>query len=40
MRLARLAVAYLASRPLLTALNVTMLALGVATISFLLLVTH
>jgi putative ABC transport system permease protein len=39
-KLARLALAYLASRPLLTALNVTMLALGVATIAFLLLVTH
>jgi len=38
-RIARLAAAYLASRPLLTALNVTMLALGVATITFLLLVT-
>ncbi|MBL0142822.1 MAG: ABC transporter permease [Betaproteobacteria bacterium] len=32
--------AYLASRPLLTALNATMLALGVATITFLLLVTQ
>ena len=40
MRLARLAAAYLASRPLLTALNVVMLALGVATITFLLLFTH
>jgi putative ABC transport system permease protein len=39
MRIVRLAAAYLASRPLLTALNVTMLALGVATIAFLLLVT-
>jgi len=39
-RVARLAAAYLASRPLLTALNATMLALGVATITFLLLVTH
>lgn len=39
MRIVRLAAAYLASRPLLTALNVTMLALGVATITFLLLVT-
>jgi putative ABC transport system permease protein len=39
-KLARLALAYLASRPLLTALNVAMLALGVATIAFLLLVTH
>jgi putative ABC transport system permease protein len=38
-KLARLAFAYLASRPLLTALNVTMLALGVATITFLLLFT-
>jgi putative ABC transport system permease protein len=36
----RLAAAYLASRPLLTALNAAMLALGVATITFLLLVTH
>ncbi len=35
----RLAAAYLASRPLLTALNATLLALGVATIAFLLLVT-
>ncbi len=40
MRIARLAFAYLASRPLLTALNASMLALGVATIAFLLLVTH
>ena len=40
MKLARLALAYLAGRPLLTALNVTMLALGVGTIAFLLLVTH
>ena len=40
MRIVRLAAAYLASRPLLTALNVAMLALGVATITFLLLVTH
>jgi putative ABC transport system permease protein len=39
-RLARLAAAYLASRPLLTALNVALLALGVATITFLLLFTH
>jgi putative ABC transport system permease protein len=39
-KLARLALAYLAGRPLLTALNVTMLALGVGTIAFLLLVTH
>jgi putative ABC transport system permease protein len=39
-KLARLALAYLAARPLLTALNMTMLALGVATIAFLLLVTH
>jgi putative ABC transport system permease protein len=39
-RIVRLAFAYLASRPLLTALNVSMLALGVATIAFLLLVTH
>jgi putative ABC transport system permease protein len=39
-RIARLALAYLASRPLATALNVAMLALGVATIAFLLLVTH
>ena len=39
MRIVRLAAAYLASRPLLTALNVAMLALGVATIAFLLLVT-
>lgn len=38
--LVRLAAAYLASRPLLTALNVAMLALGVATITFLLLFTH
>jgi len=36
----RLALAYLASRPLLTALNVVTLALGVATIAFLLLFTH
>jgi len=36
----RLAAAYLASRPLLTALNVAMLALGVATLTFLLLFTH
>ena len=36
MRILRLAFAYLASRPLLTALNVAMLALGVATIAFLL----
>jgi putative ABC transport system permease protein len=40
LKLARLALAYLASRPLLTALNVAMLALGVATLAFLLLVTH
>ena len=40
MKLIRLAAAYLASRPLLTALNVAMLALGVATITFLLLFTH
>ncbi len=40
MRIARLAGAYLASRPLLTALNATMLALGVATLVFLLLVSH
>ena len=40
MRILHLAFAYLASRPLLTALNVAMLALGVATISFLLVVTH
>lgn len=39
MRILRLALAYLASRPLLTALHVAMLALGVATIAFLLLVT-
>ena len=39
MRILHLAFAYLASRPLLTALNVAMLALGVATIAFLLLVT-
>jgi putative ABC transport system permease protein len=38
-RILHLAFAYLASRPLLTALNVAMLALGVATIAFLLLVT-
>ncbi len=40
MKLARLALAYLASRPLLTALHVAMLALGVATLVFLLLVSH
>lgn len=40
MRIVRLAAAYLASRPLLTALNVAMLTLGVATITFLLLATH
>lgn len=40
MNLVRLAAAYLASRPLLTALNIAMLALGVATITFLLLFTH
>lgn len=40
MKLARLALAYLASRPLLTALNTLLLALGVATLCFLLLVTH
>lgn len=40
MRIVRLAAAYLASRPLLTALNVAMLALGMATITFLLLFTH
>lgn len=40
MRIVRLAAAYLASRPLLTGLNAAMLALGVATLSFLLLVTH
>ncbi len=40
MRILPLAFAYLASRPLLTALNVAMLAIGVATITFLLLVTH
>ncbi len=39
MSLARLAWAYLASRPLLTALHVVLLSLGVATIVFLLLVT-
>jgi putative ABC transport system permease protein len=38
-RTIRLAAAYLASRPLLTVLHATMLALGVATIAFLLLVT-
>jgi putative ABC transport system permease protein len=38
-RTIRLAAAYLASRPLLTALHATMLALGVGTITFLLLVT-
>ncbi|HQW38577.1 MAG TPA: ABC transporter permease, partial [Usitatibacteraceae bacterium] len=38
MSLFRLALAYLASRPLLSALNAAMLALGVATIAFLLLV--
>ena len=37
MSLFRLALAYLASRPLLSALNAAMLALGVATIAFLLL---
>ncbi len=40
MKLARLALAYLASRPLLTALHVALLALGVATLVFLLLVSH
>ncbi len=40
MTILRLALAYLASRPLLTALNAAMLALGVATIAFLLLATH
>ncbi len=39
MSLARLAWAYLASRPLLTALHLTMLALGVGTMVFLLLAT-
>jgi putative ABC transport system permease protein len=39
-KLLRLALAYLASRPLLTALNVLMLALGVGTLAFLLLFTH
>lgn len=40
MRIGGLAFAYLASRPLLSALNAAMLALGVATITFLLLVTQ
>jgi putative ABC transport system permease protein len=39
MSLARLALAYLASRPLLTALNILLLALGVATLALLLLFT-
>jgi putative ABC transport system permease protein len=39
-RILHLAFAYLASRPLLTALHATMLALGVGTLAFLLLVTH
>jgi putative ABC transport system permease protein len=39
MSLARLALAYLAARPLLTALNILLLALGVATLAMLLLFT-
>jgi putative ABC transport system permease protein len=39
-KLFRLALAYLASRPLLAALNVLMLALGVGTLAFLLLFTQ
>lgn len=40
MNLPRLALAYLAARPFATLLHVTMLALGTATLAFLLLFTH